>query len=78
MMKNKLKSYSFWIALISAVLMLIQAFGWKINIPVLREALIAVCGLFVMLGLINKPTKDNCDNEELYERDSEEKENKEK
>ncbi|MGI6701009.1 MAG: phage holin [Christensenellales bacterium] len=55
--KNKLRNYGFWLSVISAALMLIQAFGVKVDIPVLREALISVCGLLVMLGIISDPDK---------------------
>jgi len=56
-LKNKLKNYGFWVSLISAVMMIIQAFGLNIDIPVLKEALISICGLFVMLGIISNPEK---------------------
>lgn len=56
-LRKKLKNYGFWVSLISAVMMIIQAFGVNINIPVLKEALISICGLLVMLGIISNPEK---------------------
>lgn len=54
---KKFKSYKVWVAIIGAGLMLIQALGVKVDVPVLKEALLAVCALLVTLGILTNPDK---------------------
>jgi uncharacterized membrane protein len=60
---KKFKSYKVWVAIIGAVLLFIQALGVKVDVPVLKEALLAVCALLVTLGILTNPDK-NYDKEE--------------
>lgn len=56
-MKNKLKSYSFWIAIASSVMIFLQTLGTQIDIPHMDSVINAFLGIFVVLGIIDKPSK---------------------
>lgn len=56
-LKSKVRNYGFWISIISAVLIIVQALGFNVNIPVIKEILVAVCGVFVALGIISDSDK---------------------
>ena len=56
---KKFKSYKVWVAIIGVGLMLIQALGVKVDVPVLKEALLAVCALLVTLGILTNPDKES-------------------
>lgn len=56
-MKEKLKSYSFWIAIASSIMLLLQSLGTKIDLPFMDSVLNAFLGIFVALGLLDKPLK---------------------
>lgn len=57
--KDKLKSYNFWITLVSAVILLLQVFGEKFNFKVdstfIIDVTTALCSIFVVLGIISVP-----------------------
>lgn len=58
-MKQKLKSYKFWVALSGAVVILLRAicgaFALEMDFAALDGILVAVLGVFVAIGLIEKP-----------------------
>lgn len=62
----RIKNKSFWIALIPAILLLIQAvakvFGFELDFSVLGENLLAAINaiftVLVILGVVNDPTTD--------------------
>lgn len=56
-LKNKIRNYGFWMSIIGAAVMIMQALGLNINIPMINEALTSVCGLLVVLGIISNPEK---------------------
>ncbi len=56
-MKEKIKSYDFWIAIASAVFVALQAVGFTTEIPYLQEITTAFLGLLAVSGLIVKPPK---------------------
>lgn len=56
-MKNKIKTKSFWIGLAGAVIMLLQAFGLKINVPVINEVISSLCAIAILLGVMIDDTK---------------------
>lgn len=80
--KNRLKTYSFWVSLASAILLLIQSVGKPLGL-VLNEELYmsivnSVLGVFVVLGIISHPAQTlvenkNEDNEEYIIKTKEEK-----
>lgn len=55
-LKEKLKNKGFWVSLVSAVVMILQAFGLKIDAPAVNEILTAVVGLLVILGIVSDPS----------------------
>lgn len=67
-MKNKFKSYTFWLALIGAVIILINTlgttFGFGVNEVAITSIATAVLGIFVTLGVVKKDTKPNQENQQ--------------
>lgn len=55
--KNRLTNYNFWISIISAVLLIFQAFNINFDIAYVNEIATAVLGLLVVIGIISDPTK---------------------
>lgn len=57
--KDKLKSYNFWITLVSAIILLLQVFGEKFNFKIdstfIIDVTTALCSIFVILGIISVP-----------------------
>lgn len=57
--KDKLKSYNFWITLVSAIILLLQVFGEKFNFKIdstfIIDVTTALCSIFVILGIITVP-----------------------
>lgn len=60
-LKDKVKTYSFWISLVSAILIVVrvigQHFGWFINESLIMDIVTGVCGVLVLLGILSSPTK---------------------
>ena len=56
-MKNRLTNYNFWISLVSAALLILQAFNIEFDIAYINEISTAVLGLLVVIGIISDPTK---------------------
>lgn len=92
-MKNFFKkfcSYSFWVSLSGAVVILLnafgRAFGFKIENQVVEDCIMAVAGVLVVFGICFKSTKENPEtdkneeekvDEENSEKDEDNNENKE-
>ena len=57
--KNKLTNYNFWISIVSAVLLILQAFDINFDIAYIDEIVTAVLGLLVVIGIISNPNKTN-------------------
>ena len=55
--KNRLTNYNFWISIVSAVLLIFQAFHLEFDIAYINEIVTAVLGLLVVVGIISDPTK---------------------
>ena len=55
--KNRFTNYNFWISIVSAVLLILQAFEFQFDIMYINEIATAVLGLLVVIGIINDPTK---------------------
>ena len=55
--KKRLTNYNFWISIVSAVLLIFQAFNIKFDIVYVNEIATAVLGLLVVIGIISDPTK---------------------
>lgn len=61
-LKNRLKNYSFWVSLASAVLLLVQAIGKPLGLIINEEIYMSivnsVLGVFVVLGIISHPAQN--------------------
>lgn len=50
---NKFKNGGFWVSLVSAILLILQAiFGWKIDNALVTEISSSVLGLLVVVGIV--------------------------
>ena len=62
-MKQRLKSYKFWVALSGAVVIFVkalgQAFGFEVNAEVVDGIIMGLCGVLVAMGLVEKPASKN-------------------
>lgn len=73
--KARIKSYSFWVSLASAILLLVQAVGKPLGLVINEEIYMSivnsVLGVFVVLGIISHPAQNLvCDKiEEIKEQD---------
>lgn len=56
---NRLTNYNFWISIVSAVLLILQAFKLEFDVAYANEIITAVLGLLVVIGIINDPTKSS-------------------
>ena len=60
-LKNRLKNYSFWVSLASAILLLVQAIGKPLGLVINEELYMSivnsVLGVFVVLGIISHPAQ---------------------
>jgi len=65
---TQLKSYSFWLGISSALLLLVQAIGEPLGLEINEEAYMsiinAVLGVFVVLGIISNPASQKTTNTE--------------
>ncbi|MEA1960169.1 MAG: phage holin [Bacillota bacterium] len=57
--KSRLTNYGFWVAVASAVLLLLNALKLGINVEQYNEIINAILGILVMLGVISNPTTNN-------------------
>lgn len=59
--KDKMKTYNFWISLVSAVLLLVRIigdnYGFQVDSALVMDITTGVCGIFVILGIISVPQK---------------------
>lgn len=64
-MKEKFKSYSFWLSVTGAVILLLnnlgKAFGFTVDNEIIYSIVDAVCGVLVVFGVLtmNKKTNSN-------------------
>lgn len=68
---NRLTNYNFWISLVSAVLLILQAFDLQFDVAYANEIVTAVLGLLVVIGIINDPTKSSVKTEHKSENKTE-------
>lgn len=55
--KEKFKNYGFWLSLSGAIVYLLQACGLNIEQPVVEGVVNGVCGVLIVLGIINNPNE---------------------
>lgn len=62
LLKDKLKSYSFWVSLASAILLLVQTIGRPLGLVIDESTYMSivnsVLGVFVVLGIISHPAQN--------------------
>ena len=64
---NRLKNYNFWLSIISAGLLICQTvFDVNFDSAYTNEIISGVLGLFVVIGIINDPTKSNSSEDDKY------------
>lgn len=58
--KDKIKSYSFWVSLASAVILILKVvgsrFGFTVDESMVSDAFTAICSILVLLGIIVVPS----------------------
>lgn len=58
--KEKLKSYEFWVSVASAVMVLLQTISIRVDIPYINEVTMAFLSLLTVAGILKKnPSKQN-------------------
>ena len=59
--KDKMKTYNFWISLVSAIVLLLRIigdnYGFNVDAGLIMDLTTGVCGIFVILGIISVPQK---------------------
>ena len=75
---SKFKKYSFWVALMGAVVLMVEnlsaIFGFEFNKSIFESVFLSVCGILVVLGII---VNDKKDSRSLNQEEDEELVNKE-
>lgn len=61
-MKEKLKSYDFWMSVASAVMVFLQTLSIKINVPYINEITMAFLSLLAVTGILKKNGKQSAVN----------------
>ncbi len=58
---NKVRTYTFWVGLSSAVVILAQSigklFGLQIDAGIIDNVIMSICGVLVVLGIVTKGDK---------------------
>lgn len=52
-LKEKMKNKGFWVSLASAVIVVLQACGLKLDLPYVNEIITGVLGVLVVLGIVS-------------------------
>lgn len=83
-MKDRIKTYSFWVGLSGAVVVLIQAIGrlagFVPKADIISNIVMAIAGVLVVFGVVSSPTEEEINeqkNEKTNKQDRD-KENKDK
>lgn len=65
--KDKIKSYSFWVSLASAVILILKVvgsrFGFTVDESMVSDAFTALCSILVLLGIIVVPSSQDKTNQ---------------
>jgi len=61
-LKDKMRTYNFWISLVSAIVLLMRVigntYGFSVDSGLIMDLTTGVCGIFVILGIISAPQKN--------------------
>ena len=61
-MKSKLTSGSFWVSMVSAVILILKAiFGWEIDNTLVANISNSALGILVVFGIVQDHNKQNAD-----------------
>ena len=66
-MKEKLKSYEFWVSVFSAVMVVLQSISLKFDLPYIQEIVMGFLGALAVAGIVKKkdpPTDDSQEDED--------------
>ena len=69
-MKEKLKSYDFWVSVLSAVMVVLQSLSIKFNWPYVQETVMGFLGILAVAGIVRR--NETTDVEEPIEEPQEE------
>ena len=71
-MKERIKSYSFWVGLAGAVVAVVQAIGKAVgfipNEEIISNIILGIAGVLVALGIVSKP-KNTTNQNNLQEKE---------
>ncbi len=71
----KYKSYAFWTSLSAAVVVLVgliaNAFGFEADEKLVSDIIMAICGVLVVLGVVQMPLKDSTSTDDESQEDDE-------
>lgn len=59
-MKNAIKSKKFWFLLSGTVILLLQAMGLKVDVPVVDELISSLCAVLMFMGIITRDVDAKC------------------
>lgn len=70
-MKKRIKTYSFWVSLSGAIIVLIQAigraFGFIPNADIIHNIVMGIAGVLVVFGIVSSPTEEELNRKEENE-----------
>lgn len=55
-MKEKIKTKSFWLSVVAAVVLVLQNVGLKIDVPYINQIVESLCALMIVLGIFTAPS----------------------
>lgn len=71
-LKNRVKTYAFWVALSSAVVVLVQSlgklFGFEIESSTIENVIMSICGVLIVLGIVTNSTDSKTDDGVNYDK----------
>lgn len=69
-MIQRLKSTSFWVSLVSAIFLILGAFGVEIGDQTASTVINGICSVLVMLGIATPPVGGKTPVDQTYDGDS--------
>lgn len=70
-MKNKIKSYSFWMSVSAAAMLVVnnigKHFGFYLDNEIVAEIVDSICGVLILFGVLTMTKDDNKSSEEQVE-----------
>lgn len=70
-MKQKFKSYTFWVGLVSAIILVVEEvcklFGLVADVGLIENVMLSICSVFVVLGILTKDKKEDRKEENIVD-----------